>query len=80
MKHITVKFVSTDEEKFKEYVGKLINALGKDGEISDGVYVEMVSRGDISKQIDDINEATMRCESSEICIEKINDILSDPYI
>ena len=79
MKHMTVKFVSTDDEKFNEYIGKLIDALGKNEGVVDGVYVEMVSKQDINQQIDDINEVVMHCVNPDEGMEEIDEILSKPY-
>lgn len=76
---MTFKFVSTDDDKFDEYIGKLIDALGGDSGIADGVYVEMASKQDINQQIDDIAEVVMQCEDSEDGMIAIDEILSKKY-
>lgn len=76
---MTVKFVSTDDEKFNEYIKKLVDALGKNEGIVDGVYVEMVSKQDINKQIDDISDVVMNCSEPDKGMEEIDEILCKPY-
>lgn len=75
MNHITVKFTGTDEEKFKEFKSKVINALGNE-EFSDGVYVEMVSVSDLSQQIDDINEILTNDYADQEKLIEIGEVLS----
>lgn len=72
MKHITVRFEVKDGDgkAMKALSSKVCGAMGKDGSF-DGVSVTAISRGDIFKQLEDIED----CES----IDELSEILSKPY-
>lgn len=75
MSHITVKFVATDEERFKEFQQKIVSALGSE-KFTDGVYVEMVSATCISSQVDEINDILTNDEDDENKLIAIDEVLS----
>ena len=75
MNHITVKFVATDDDRFKEFQQKVVESLGNE-KFVDGVYVGMVSKTCLSSQIDDINDILTSDDDDEDKLIAIDAVLS----